>query len=77
MFISYKKERYEKFKKKVANYLEDNFTGRNIIVKDIDKCYYLEKIIERTNFYNPKPAIEIKPKDRQAFEKIKKEMEKE
>ncbi len=77
VFISYKKERYEQFKKKVENYLEDNIPGRNITIKDIDKCYYLENIIERTNFYNPSPEIEIKPKDRQAFEKIKKEMEKE
>ena len=76
VFISYKKERYEKFKKKVENYLEDNFTGRKISIAEIDKCYYLEKIIERTNFYNPEPVIEIKPKDRQAFEKIKQEMEK-
>ena len=77
VFISYKKERYEQFKKKVENYKEDNFTGRNISVSDIDTCYYLENIIERTNFYNPAPEIEIKPKDRQAFEKIKKELEKE
>ncbi|HAQ39625.1 MAG TPA: hypothetical protein DCM73_01520 [Clostridiales bacterium] len=76
VFISYKKERYEQFKKKVENYLEDNITNRNISIYDIDKCYYLEKIIDRTNFYNPAPEIEIKPKDRQAFEKIKKEMEK-
>ncbi len=76
VFISYKKDRYEQFKKKVENYIEDNITGRNIKVKDIDKCYYLENIIERTNFYNPVPELEIKPKDRQAFEKIKKEMEK-
>jgi len=77
VFISYKKERYKQFKKKVENYLEDNITGRNISINDIGKCYYMEKIIERTNFYNPEPEIEIKPKDRQAFEKIKKEMEKE
>ncbi len=75
-FVSYKKERYEQFKKKVENYLEDNITSRSITIKDIDKCYYLENIIERTNFYNPAPKMEIKSKDIEAFEKIKKEMEK-
>lgn len=74
-FVSYKKERFEKFKSKLNIYLTKN-NYRNVELIEVPNCYKLEKIIERTN-YTKKEIIEIKPKDKVAFEQLKKEFSKE
>ncbi|QSX05429.1 hypothetical protein JYG23_12195 [Sedimentibacter sp. zth1] len=73
--ISYKRERYRKFANKLKKYLKENKTIRNIEIIEIDTCYHLERIIERTN-YIEKETLKIKPKDKQAYKKIKAELNK-
>ncbi len=72
-FISFKKDRYDKFTKKVENYIKTKERYRNIELKEITKCYYLERIIERTN-WEKKEIVEVKQKDKNDFETIKRNL---
>lgn len=70
IYISYSKERYEKFQNRLEKYKKNNSTNKTIELKDINYCYYLKEIIEGSTY----DIENIKPKDKEAFEKIKEEL---
>jgi|GEM_PF-1255562 len=73
IFLSYKKERFDVFSKRLNNYLRENNLSRKVELIEINQCYYLENTIERT-VNTRSEEVEIKSKDKEAYMKIKEQL---
>jgi len=73
VFISYNFERYEIFRKRILNYIKRDDIKVDVKITDIKKCYYLQGLVERTANLSSE-ELEIKTKDKRAYEKIKKQL---